>query len=95
MKDERIEALIQLAKDASFTELQRALEKLKEDTARKEERAPVEFNCPCCKHITLAEQCRLYPNCFSYSSFLTGERYCYTCGKKFQKETSLKWTEVK
>lgn len=60
----------------------------------------VEFDCPICKHETLAKKTyglkRDTNNLFGLPLVSKEEHlYCYSCGKTFQMEEKKVWKEVK
>jgi hypothetical protein len=57
----------------------------------------VEFDCPICKHTTLAKNYtdKFYVGFRSVTSVNKDKVYCFSCGKTFQMEEKKVWKEVK
>ena len=57
----------------------------------------VEFDCPICKHTTLAKNYtdKFYVGFRSVTSVNNDKVYCFSCGKTFQMEEKKVWKEVK
>lgn len=92
MNDKEIKTLV---KSSIATVELKLSTKIKEATKTQEEDAPVEFDCPICKHVTLAKQCKTVSVYGYFSSYLNGQRHCYTCGRYFEMITKTKWVEIK
>ena len=65
----------------------------------------IEFDCPVCKHMTLAKEVRWSEGTaisssgesytYHYCSFNPEHIYCYNCGNTFEKKESTEWVKVK
>jgi len=62
----------------------------------------IEFDCPACKHVTLAKNVSwpvdvtfLSDYSYTFNLELQEHIYCYTCGNTFEKKESTEWVKVK
>jgi hypothetical protein len=74
-------------KDIDIAGLKSRIEKLEKEENQND------FNCPVCKHVTLAKKV-VTSATYGYFCTIGRGRYCYTCGKTFEKKTETTYQEV-
>jgi transcription elongation factor Elf1 len=82
-----------------FEDIIKSLKNLNSNLDTLKDSLPVEFDCPVCKHVTLAKKALRFEDevitPFNIHAIHVIENiYCYTCGNTFEKKDYAEWVKV-